>query len=196
MMAEARRLMLLILLNAVIGGGMYLGFRWMDQRDKLAMVDASTAKLAPPPGSTQAKLPDRISSWPRLPSSHGDDQGIDVARWKGKPLIVNFWASWCTACAEERPQLDQLASEFSSQMLGVATQDSLEQVRESEAKRQHHYPIVVDTDGKWAYELGVDVLPETLVIDGEGRIIRRLRGVLTPIQTEAVRLALRGIRPL
>lgn len=180
-MGGAKRLILLIGLNIVIGVGMWFGFRWTEQRDQKKQLD-----------STATESVSGLTKWPVFPSAHPDQAHIAVANWHGQRFAINFWASWCTACSEERPQLLLLGTEFPQNMLGLGTLDSLAQIKESESTHPHPYPVAVDEDGELASTLAVDVLPQTLVFDEQGRLLRRFRGVLSAVHVDAIRLLLKG----
>lgn len=102
-----------------------------------------------------------------------------VADLNGKVVVLNFWASWCTPCKAEAPVLDsaqaRLARSGKGSVLGVtyqdATSDSLAFVRENKLR----YPSVRDIDVRLADEYGTRRLPETFVIDRQGRIVAMRR---------------------
>jgi cytochrome c biogenesis protein CcmG/thiol:disulfide interchange protein DsbE len=106
---------------------------------------------------------------------------VRLADLRGKPVVINFWASWCVPCREEAPELARFHREMRgrAQLVGVefrdAEQDALAFVREFGWR----FPNVRDPDGKLASGYGLAGLPTTYVIDGEGRIARSLTGAQT-----------------
>ncbi|MBM4252950.1 MAG: TlpA family protein disulfide reductase [Deltaproteobacteria bacterium] len=188
-----RRLLLLLAFNLLVGLGMWLGFRWSDQRGQDGV---------PPPISARtndkvvvAEPITKLAAWPTFPAAHPGESQVALARWRGQRFAINFWASWCTACSEEKPLLALLGGAFPRQMVGLGTLDSVEQIAASEAQHPHPYPVAVDADGTLAAELGVDVLPQTLVFDEQGQLLRRFRGVLTGVHADAIRLLLNPSEP-
>src|SRR3712207_2355510 len=104
-----------------------------------------------------------------------------LASFRGKPVLLNFWASWCEPCRDEAPLLEDAQRRLSRRggtVLGVtyrdATPDSQGFVREFGLS----YPSVRDVDGRLAKEYGTRRLPETFLIDGDGRVAAVMRGVL------------------
>ena len=99
-----------------------------------------------------------------------------LAEWRGKVLVLNFWATWCSPCREEMPEFDALQRELEDkglQFVGVAIDDPAV-VRGYLAKYPVNYPILVGDAGvpEWADSLGneLSVLPFSVVFDREGRI--------------------------
>jgi cytochrome c biogenesis protein CcmG/thiol:disulfide interchange protein DsbE len=100
--------------------------------------------------------------------------------YKGKVVVLNFWAAWCTPCKDEAPVLksahERLQRESAGTVLGVtfreATPNSLKFVREQKVP----YPSVRDVEGQLAEDYGTHKLPETFVVDREGRIAAIARG--------------------
>jgi cytochrome c biogenesis protein CcmG/thiol:disulfide interchange protein DsbE len=103
-----------------------------------------------------------------------------VADLKGKVVVLNFWAAWCTPCKDEAPVLhraqERLEKAGAGTVLGVtyreASPNSLRFVREQKVP----YPSVRDVEGDLADDYGTHKLPETFVIDREGRIAAIARG--------------------
>jgi cytochrome c biogenesis protein CcmG/thiol:disulfide interchange protein DsbE len=102
------------------------------------------------------------------------------ADYRGQVLVLNFWAAWCTPCKAEAPVLKRtykrLRRENAGTVLGVtyreASPNSLKFVRDEGVK----YPSVRDVEGQLAEDYGTHKLPETFVIDREGRIAAIARG--------------------
>ena len=104
-----------------------------------------------------------------------DGKLADTEKWRGKVLIVNFWASWCPPCVEEMPTLDKLQGEFKSQnvlFVGIGI-DSPSNIREFLEKTPVSYPIVIGglEGSNLSKQMGNSqgALPYTIVINAQGK---------------------------
>ncbi|HYC87839.1 MAG TPA: redoxin family protein [Thermoanaerobaculia bacterium] len=108
----------------------------------------------------------------------GTTNTIDISQFRGKPLVVNFWATWCGPCWEEHPVLVANARMLQPnvQFLGVVFQDQEDKILSFLAQRGSGYPTVVDEAGKTAIAYGVGGVPETYFIDADGVIVAKYNG--------------------
>lgn len=103
------------------------------------------------------------------------------------PVLVNFWASWCAPCLVEHPILMQLAREEGVPIYGVVYRDTAEDAREFVSARGNPFTrIGMDVDGRTGFDWGVTGPPETFVVAGDGTIIAKHVGALTPQVVERV----------
>lgn len=107
-----------------------------------------------------------------------------LAKWKGKTLVVNFWATWCSPCIEEIPELSALQNSLTQkniQIIGIGI-DSATNISEFAEKHKITYPIYVgDTQGlEFARKFGNQAggLPFTVLIDSNGQIKKTYLGRL------------------
>ncbi|HEY6211643.1 MAG TPA: redoxin family protein [Vicinamibacterales bacterium] len=114
----------------------------------------------------------------------GAGTAIDTATLRGKPLVVNFWATWCVPCWEEQPILNDAARIYGDrvQFLGVVFQDDESKIRDFLRERGAAYPTVIDDHGKTAIAYGVGGVPETFFVDANGTIVAKYDGPLSPEQ--------------
>lgn len=115
-----------------------------------------------------------------LPTPTGASLALQALR--GRPLVVNFWATWCPPCVKEMPELDRFAKEFAGrgwQVLGVAI-DQAEPVKAFLAHTPVSFPVVLaGTEGlAWVRRLGNEAggLPFSVQWSAEGLIVRRKLG--------------------
>ncbi|MEM6825951.1 MAG: TlpA disulfide reductase family protein [Pseudomonadota bacterium] len=104
-----------------------------------------------------------------------------LSDWRGKFVLLNFWATWCAPCRHEMPALDALQGEFGGDTFEVVTvatgRNSLGGIDRFFAEAEiKNLPILLDPKQALAREMAVLGLPITVVIDPEGREIARMRG--------------------
>ncbi len=108
-----------------------------------------------------------------------------VADYAGKPLVVNYFGSWCAPCNLEAPELVVLAgSHPDAQFVGVAVEDTEDAVTTFMNEYDLTYPVVLDPDWSIANENGVTGVPETLFYDAQGKEVDRVIGATTEAQLD------------
>jgi len=144
---------------------------------------ARTAAPAAPAAPDSRGKVDRSHTGQPAPDTEFDDpdgETVTLESFRGKPVLVNFWATWCAPCVKEMPTLDRLAAKSGDKLQVIAvSQDSggREKVDEffSKAKLTALEPYM---DSKLALmgEMRVDVLPTTILLDSKGREVWRVVG--------------------
>ena len=124
---------------------------------------------------------------PALPSSVLTPPRATLASLRGKPALINFWASWCGPCKREAPELARLAARLHGRgaLVGVNWNDGLGGARSFVEKSRWSFPNLRDADGTVGNRYGLNGLPNTFVLDADGRIVKVLRGPQTVAQFEA-----------
>ena len=120
---------------------------------------------------------------------------IRLADQNGKVVVVNFWASWCLACRDEHVALSETAREYpdKAQFIGVLYND-----RPAAGSRWiaqmggQSYPSVTDNDSRTAIDYGLYGVPETFIIDPQGRIAYKHLG---PISAATLRMKIDSLLP-
>jgi cytochrome c biogenesis protein CcmG/thiol:disulfide interchange protein DsbE len=147
-----------------------------------------------------SKLPSALIGRPAptapLPALEGmrlDGQpipGLDLAALKGKTVVVNVFASWCGPCRDEHPHLLALADapafrEGRAVMAGLNYKDEPENARRFLNTLGNPYRVIgADRTGRASIDWGVYGVPETFLVDGEGRILHKHVGPLDAVSTE------------
>jgi cytochrome c biogenesis protein CcmG/thiol:disulfide interchange protein DsbE len=126
-----------------------------------------------------------------------DGDTLTLESLKGKPALVNFWASWCyPACYEEAPLLEATWRKYKDQgvmVVGVVIQDKEPNAREFMRRFGFSFPNGLDPGSKISIDYGVYGVPETFFVDRQGRIAYKHVGALPPGLLEAqVQRLLRG----
>lgn len=107
----------------------------------------------------------------RLPDLDGVPQAME--QWRGKMVLLSFWASWCAPCVAEMPALERLQATLGGDdftIVAVAVRDSAEGVRRL-LKDRRPFPLLVDGGGGTAEAFRAGGIPVTYVIDREGRLV-------------------------
>jgi cytochrome c biogenesis protein CcmG/thiol:disulfide interchange protein DsbE len=163
---SARRL--LYLLPAIVFAALiaYLAQRLQSDRDVRVLPSALIDKPAP-----AFALPPLLEG----------GAGLTAADLRGQVSLVNFFASWCVPCRAEHPLLMRLAREEGLPVNGIAYKDRPDDARAFLDELGNPFArIGADLDGRTAIEFGVYGVPETYLVDREGRIRFRHVGPLTP----------------
>ena len=111
-------------------------------------------------------------------------QVVRVWELRGRPVVLNFWASWCAPCVEELPVLsDGAAAHPGVAFLGADNQDTTSGFTSFEASHGHPYPAGPIIAGSYQ-DYGVAGLPATFFIDGRGRVAASFSGPLDRVTLE------------
>ena len=98
-----------------------------------------------------------------------DGQRYDLTAYRGRPVVINFFASWCPSCAKEAADLTDFAKEHPEvAFVGVDIQDKLVKGREWVMRYGVPFPVVFDREGTIASRYGVIGIPATFFLDGNG----------------------------
>jgi len=109
-----------------------------------------------------------------------DGSRFDSAKYDGKPIMINFWGTWCPVCATEATNIDSVSKKYTVLTIAVnsGSDESIERwMREHDVT----YPILNDASGEWAKRFGVSVYPTTFIYDGTGQLKFTLTGYSTTI---------------
>lgn len=105
--------------------------------------------------------------------------GFDVASYAGKPLVVNFFGSWCGPCNSEAPDLAVFSKGNPGvQFVGIAVNDTEDDVTSFMTKYGLGYPVVMD-DNSLSAQYGITGVPTTIFFDRAGREVDRMVGAAT-----------------
>lgn len=179
-MSRSLRWLLVCVLGAVAAAG---GF-WLQSARQPAVATASAA-----PGQDSAL--DAV-----IADLAGRPQRLD--QWRGKLVVLNFWATWCPPCVEEMPELSDLHRELAPKGLGMVGIgiDSAAKIAEFARKTPVSYPLVVAGMGgtEIARRFGnqAGVLPYTVLIGAGGQVAHRLPGRVDIGRLRAMAIGLSG----
>lgn len=155
------------------------------EQDNAATNGAATSGEVAPSASSDAKyILDRSKAGSALPDHLFRDAAgkeLTLDRFKGKPILVNLWATWCAPCVAEMPQLDRIAESYAGSGLQVLpiSQDMMEAekvVAFFNAKGFRHMKPWLDQENVFGFGYGGGVLPMSVLYSSQGEEIARISG--------------------
>lgn len=116
-----------------------------------------------------------------------EGEEISLSDYRGKIVLVNFWATWCQFCDIEMPDLQKLSEEHDDLVvLGVNVMESDKKVSKYIESGKYNFPVVLDSKGDVSREYLASGLPASYFIDEDGTLLGRAQGLLTYEQMEQV----------
>lgn len=127
----------------------------------------------------------------------GDQPPVEIADYGGQPLVVNFWATWCTPCVEEMPDLQRVHEQVRDEvsLLGVNVRDAPSNAEPFVEELGITYDLAVDADGDYYREMGAVGMPTTLLVAADGQIAARHTGPLTAAELRELLAEELGVQP-
>jgi thiol-disulfide isomerase/thioredoxin len=182
---NTRNVLIVAVIAAILGAiaGLLVsgpGPLWRSALGQRVLQGALEADAPLPSGVSVAKRGEPIPLL-RLPDLAGRTVAVP-ATWAGRPLLINIWASWCSPCIEEMPELQRFAQTQGAngvQVVGIALDDP-EAVRAFLARVPVNYPILIDAPGP--ADAGVrlgnvkGLLPYSVLVGADGRLLARRVG--------------------
>ena len=109
----------------------------------------------------------------------GGGERLSLGQFRGHPVVVNFWATWCAECVGEHEVLDQAWRRYGDRgvvFLSILYQDEEQPALRWDRERRRGWPDLLDPRSATALDFGVSGVPETYLIDADGRIARKVAG--------------------
>jgi cytochrome c-type biogenesis protein CcmF len=141
----------------------------------VALAIAAVAMWGPSVESTgqSSGRPLQGQSVPEFSLTLLDGSTIALSQLRGRVVVVNFWASWCPPCEEELPHLQAIWEAYEAQgtvVLGIAFDKEGDAIQEMASRLGVTYPLGLDEASRISASFGVTAVPETFVVDDEGRV--------------------------
>ena len=190
-MSKNKTLLIIILAFVLLLGGAYLLYDRLSEDaapEQLAVQGGPSAEpeqeqAGPVAGDPQeAEEPEKVLA-PDFTVYDLDGREVRLSDYLGKPVVLNFWASWCGPCKSEMPAFDEAWAELGEdiQFLMINMTSGRETIENAVAfidEQGYSFPVFYDTDADAAMTYGVYSLPTTLFIDAEGYGIAQAIGAI------------------
>jgi cytochrome c biogenesis protein CcmG/thiol:disulfide interchange protein DsbE len=173
----------------------WANWQYRKQAAERALASASRAELVP---SSSGDVPEEVSPLigkpaPDFSLETVEGKSVSLSSFRGKPVLINFWATWCGPCKIETPWLVELQNEFASQgfeIIGISTEgedlksdDKEGFTRQKTAiarfvKQEHmQYPVLVNGDSLATAYGGLDAMPTSVYVDRNGKVVTVQLGI-------------------
>lgn len=172
-----------------------LGVAGCGEAEPTVRVEEVAPRLATSRSDDAANAPTNWSA-PSFATTSLGGGAVSLSALRGRPVLLNVWATWCTPCREEIPELAALHARYAAEglaVIGVSIDDgsALEEVRAFAAELEIPFEIWLDPDARVSAAFEVRALPATFLLDREGQVLFRRDRPITADDPELTR-ALRG----
>ncbi len=126
-----------------------------------------------------ARISDQDRPVPNVQAVSLAGKPLDLADWRGKVVLVNFWATWCPYCRHEMPAMEKFYRDYRGkgfEMVAFSIDDDPAKVRQFMAAEGYRFPVAMSSPQISAAFGGVSLVPASFVIDKQGRIRKKVSG--------------------
>ena len=113
----------------------------------------------------------------------GNGKSVKLSDYVGKPIVLNFWASWCGPCKSEMPEFQQVFEDMGEQvqflMVNATASDTMADAKSFINQYGYTFPVVFDTQGNAMHTFGVDAFPTSFFLDKTGKPVGYVVGAIS-----------------
>ena len=174
-------LIAIIILILILGGAYFLYGKLGSQVERENLVAENTTAA----DETENDKEDEKVSAPDFTVTDNDGNEVKLSDFEGKPVVVNFWASWCGPCKAEMPEFEEAYKKYGENIHFLmvnstdGSQETVETAKEFIVSEGYTFPVYYDTLAECAYGYGVTGIPMTFFIDKDGNLVSGKSGMIS-----------------
>ena len=155
--------------------------------------DGGAGTTPPEEGTTSATTAAPENSGtpaPDITILNRDGEEVKLSDFFGKPIVLNFWASWCPPCKAELPDFDKACKTYEGKVtflminLTDGQRETVEVAKSFIEDKGYTFPVYFDTKYEASYKYGLSSIPQTFFLDANGNVVAQATGMITAAQLE------------
>ena len=157
-----------------------VAYNGLSQKYRPGQDDQAVADSA----QTQAAVNTKVTAAPDFQVTDFEGNEVRLSDVVGRPVIVNFWASWCGPCRSELPEFDAAYESYGEDVafmmvdLTVGYSETVESATDFVQQEGYSFPVYYDTDGNAVTAYGINSIPVTVAVDADGNIVSGYIGAI------------------